>query len=95
MFSAAAKTCGVSGQSWSGWEGGGRRVGTMVSGRVSGSSSASRSEAFGPPGGGLGRHRGSEAGEVFRAAHVGSLRQEKHNVVTWQNTGLAPGEDYG
>lgn len=72
---------------------GGTRVGTMVSGLVSGSGSASRcrcSEAFGPPGGGLGRHWGSKAGEVLRAAHVGSLRKEKHNVVTWQNTSLAP-----
>lgn len=47
---------------------------------VSGSSSATlccRSEAFGPPGGGLGWHWGSKAGKVLRAAHVRSLEEEK------------------
>lgn len=37
-------------------------------------------EALGSPGRGLGGHWGSEAGEVFRAAHVGGLREERTGV---------------
>ena len=33
-------------------------------------------EALGPPGGGLGCHRGSKAREILRAAHVRGLEEE-------------------
>lgn len=33
-------------------------------------------EALGPPGGGLGSHRGSKAREILRAAHVRGLDEE-------------------
>ena len=58
------------------WGGVGGEVGGQGTGLLCGSSESGRSgalEAFGSPGGGLGRHRSAEAREVLGAAHVGSL----------------------
>lgn len=60
-------------------------TGKIVSGYVRARLQQRGLEALGSPGRGLGCHWGSEAGEVFRAAHVGGLEGDGRKRVVGKN----------